>query len=274
MARPLQQIKCFFLDMDGTIYLGGQLIAGTDRFIALLQDQGCSYYFLTNNSSRDKAAYVKKLAGLGIYAEANQVITSGEATARWLGGVCPGARIYLLGTPALAKEFRQHGFELVGREGCPQYVVLGFDTTLTYQKLWDACDLVRAGVGYVATHPDINCPLDQGRYMPDAGAIISFIHASTGRMPKVIGKPNREMAAAALARAGVAKEQAAVVGDRLYTDIAMAQAAGMTSVLVLSGETRRSDLIDSCHQPDYVFPSVAQLADALLHKSDYCCRED
>lgn len=258
--KPLQGTTCFLLDMDGTIYLGNQLIPGADQFLDILRKTGREFYFLTNNSSRDKGAYVEKLSRLGIEAEPAQVITSGEATAIYLQTLKPGAKLFLLGTENLAREFISHGFSLAGRQDNPDYVVLGFDTTLTYQKLWDACDLVRAGVDYVATHPDFNCPLEGGMYMPDAGAIIAFIEASTGRRPKVIGKPNREIIDAVLSRTRASRQHTAVVGDRLYTDIAMGRQAGLTSILVLSGETKAADLANTQFKPDYVFPSVRELS--------------
>lgn len=263
MQQPLNNIRCFLLDMDGTIYLGNKLLPGANQFLETLRNQGREYYFLTNNSSRDKAAYVEKLDRLGIRVTPAQVITSGEATAMYLKSVRPGASIFLLGTASLAREFAGYGFTLADKAGNPDFVVLGFDTTMTYQKLWDACDLIRDGVTYIATHPDLNCPLEGGRYMPDAGAMIACIEASTGRRPKVIGKPSREIIDAVLSRTGAAREQAAMVGDRLYTDIAMANKAGLTSILVLSGETRQEDLAGSEFRPDYVFASVADLADAL-----------
>lgn len=263
MTSSLERIRCFLLDMDGTIYLGNRLLPGAAEFISVLRRQGLDFLFLTNNSSRDKQAYVDKLAALGIMAGRDRVLTSGEATAIYLQRVRPGARIFLLGTLALAREFAAQGFQLVSKADRPDYVVLGFDTTLTYQKLWDACDLIREGTEYVATHPDFNCPLEGGRYMPDAGAIIAFIEASTGRRPKVIGKPNREIVEAALTRTHAAKEETAIVGDRLYTDIAMGLEAGLTSILVLSGETRQEDLAGSQFRPNFIFASVGQLAEAL-----------
>jgi HAD superfamily hydrolase (TIGR01457 family) len=249
--------------MDGTVYLGNKLLPGADAFISVLRRRGIEYLFLTNNSSRDKQAYVDKLAAMGIGVESNQVLTSGEATAIYLKAIKPGAKVFLLGTPALAQEFSAYGFQLAGRDESPDFVVLGFDTTLTYQKLWDACDLIREGTDYVATHPDFNCPLEGGKYMPDAGAIIAFIEASTGCRPKVIGKPNKEIVEAALTRIHAGREEIAIVGDRLYTDIAMGQEAGLSSILVLSGETRPEDLNESQFRPDYVFASLGDLARTL-----------
>ncbi len=263
MSEQLKNIKCFLLDLDGTLYLGDQLIDGAAGFIGTLKRRGINHLFLTNNSSRSRQEYAEKLQSMGLPATLDQVLTSGTATVRWLKMTAPGAGIYLLGTPSLAEEFTSGGFRLVSKDQSPDFVVLGFDTTLTYQKLWDACDLVASGTPLVATHPDINCPLPAGKFMPDAGAMIAAIRASTGKSPRVIGKPNREMVDAALELAGCQRNEMAMVGDRLYTDIAMGQSAGICSVLMLSGEATVGDLDDSPYQPDFVFQSVADLAAVL-----------
>src|ERR1043165_3260819 len=185
----LSQVRCFLLDMDGTFYLGERLIDGALKFIDVLNEQGCEYLFLTNNSSKDSGQYVEKISRLGLPITRDKVLTSGEATAMHLQGQQPGARVYVVGTAALENEVTEHGFVLTDER--PDFIVLGFDTALTYAKLWKLCDLVRAGVPYLATHPDYNCPTETGS-MPDIGATIAFVKASTGREPDlVVGKPNR-----------------------------------------------------------------------------------
>ena len=146
-------------------------------------------------------------------------------------------------------------------------IVLGFDTTLTYEKLWKLCDFVRAGLPYIATHPDFNCPTETG-FMPDIGAMIAFVHASTGREPDlVVGKPNRIIVDAVAHKLGLQIEQMAMVGDRLYTDIALGQTSGITTCLVLSGETHLEDLADSPFQPTYTFANLGAIADWLKEHS-------
>jgi HAD superfamily hydrolase (TIGR01450 family) len=141
--------------------------------------------------------------------------------------------------------------------------VLGFDTTLTYKKLWKLCDFARAGLPYIATHPDFNCPTETG-YMPDIGAMIAFVRAATGREPDlVVGKPNRMIVDAVAQKYGYAIEELAMVGDRLYTDIALGQTSGITTCLVLSGETRPEDVRDSSFQPTYTFDHLGKIADWL-----------
>ncbi|MDZ4158517.1 MAG: HAD-IIA family hydrolase [Anaerolineaceae bacterium] len=263
--EPLTQVRCFLLDMDGTFYLGERLLQGALEFIETLRAQGKEFVFLTNNSSKHRRQYAEKITRLGVPIPSDKVFTSGEATALHLKRTHPGGRMYLVGTPALEEEFHNLGFQLVEDE--PELVVLGFDTTLTYNKLWKLCDYVRAGLPYIATHPDLNCPIDNG-FMPDIGAMIAFVAASTGRNPDlVVGKPNRLIIDTLAQKIGFAVKDMAMVGDRLYTDIALGETSGIMTVLVLSGETRRAQLAASPHQPDYVFENLKALSDWLIENN-------
>ncbi|MEE9513797.1 MAG: HAD family hydrolase, partial [Anaerolineales bacterium] len=154
------EILCYLLDMDGTIYLGDHLLPGAHEFIQLLSKRGIQYLFLTNNSSRSRVDYVEKAKKLGLDIRMENIVTSGEATASLLAERGIAARIYLVGTPSLEQEFLDHGFELTDED--PDSVVLGFDTTLTYDKLALLCSLIRNGTPYIATHPDLNCPTADG----------------------------------------------------------------------------------------------------------------
>ena len=256
----LADIRLFLLDMDGTVYLGSRLLPGSLDFLRYLGETGRDHLFLTNNSSRNAEYYAQKLTKLGWPAQPDEILTSGEATALYLGGLKPAARVYLLGTPDLETEFAAHGFVLTDEN--PDYVVLGFDMTLTYDKLVRACDLVRGGVPFIATHPDLNCPTETG-YIPDCGAMTALITASTGVTPKVIGKPNREIIDAMFRKKPVRRDQVAMVGDRLYTDIVMGHNAGVTSVLVLSGEAKESDIPAAPVKPDHVTGGLGALYEAL-----------
>jgi len=259
--EPLLQVKCFLLDMDGTFNLGDELIEGSLYFIDTLNELGLDYLFLTNNSSKHRGIYAEKITRLGLPVTEEKVFTAGEATALYLAREHPSAKVYVVGTPALEEEFRGHGFQL--EENDPQLVVLGFDTTLTYQKLWKLCDFARAGLPYIATHPDFNCPTQTG-YMPDIGAMIAFVRAATGRDPDlVVGKPNRMIVDAVSQKYGWSIPEMAMVGDRLYTDIALGQTSGITTCLVLSGETTREDLATSPFQPTYTFANLGAIADML-----------
>jgi 4-nitrophenyl phosphatase len=258
MSRPLASAACFLLDMDGTFYLGEDLLPGALDFIDTLRRLGKDFIFLTNNSSKHRRQYVEKITRLGLPIDEEKVFTSGEATARYLAARYSGARLFVAGTPSLQEEFAAHGFQVTDEDA--QLVVLGFDTSLTYQKLWRLCDLVRAGLPYYATHPDINCPTPDG-FMPDIGALMACVKASTGRdADLIIGKPNRIMVEELARKQNLPLNSFAMVGDRLYTDIALGETAGIETVLVLSGETQRQDLTASPFQPSLVFENLGEMA--------------
>ena len=239
--------------MDGTLYLGDKIFEGTIEFLKTIKSHNKKYLFLTNNSSRSTKEYCEKLNKMGISAIGEEIFTSGEATIIYLKGLGEKNKIYLLGTPGLEKEFEEAGFILT--ENDPDYVVLGFDKTLTYQKLETACNLIQRGVRFIATHPDFVCPTE-GLPIPDCGAMIKLITAATGKEPKVIGKPNTEMINSALTKLGAKPEETAIIGDRYYTDMEMGFRAGLTTILVLSGETKEKDIAKMHKNPDYIFNSV------------------
>ena len=260
----IRDIRYFLLDMDGTFYLGNALIDGALEFLDILKEQGKDFLFLTNNSSKNKTAYQKKLAHLGCSVDEEKIFTSGEATTIYMAGIAPKAKVFLLGTELLEDEFKKAGFILVNNTyEKPEYVVLGFDTDLTYDKLWKACDFIREGTPYIATHPDFNCPIEGGRYMPDTGAMIEFIAASTGKRPYVIGKPNKGIIDALCLKYGCRREEIALVGDRLYTDIKAGTNAGIVSVLVLSGESSMEDYKKSDVTATFIYPSIKELGEDL-----------
>lgn len=257
----LDGVQCFALDMDGTIYLGEQWIDGAREFLHRIEESGRSYVFVTNNSSKNPAVYVEKLHRMGLEAGEDRIVTSGQATTWYLQKHFPGARVFLLGNPLLQEEFMQAGIQL--EEEHPDVVVTAFDTSLTYQKMCRVCDHVRAGLPYLATHPDYNCPTETG-FIPDAGAIHAFIHASAFRYPdRIIGKPNEDMIGYLATRVGTQRDRIAMVGDRLYTDIAAGKNNGLKSVLVLSGEATMEDVGQSEVVPDLIFESVKRMTGLL-----------
>ncbi|RKI93230.1 HAD-IIA family hydrolase [Parablautia intestinalis] len=253
----LKGINCFALDMDGTVYLGEKWIDGARDFLKAVEDAGKKYVFLTNNSSKNPQAYVEKLERMGHTIGLNQIVTSGEATIDYLKKNFPEKRIYLLGNELLQEEFQEAGIRL--DEKAPEVIVVGFDTCLTYAKLCRVCDLVREGLPYISTHPDFNCPTETG-FIPDAGAIHAFIHASAFRYPDhVIGKPSGDIMDYLAQQAGVLKHETAMVGDRLYTDVAAGVNNGYTGILVLSGEAGMKDVEESDVVPDLIFSSVKEM---------------
>ena len=256
-AERLRGIKAFALDMDGTIYLGERLFPFTRAFLARVSETGRQSFFLTNNSSKSTSAYVQKLARMGIAAEPGRIVTSAHATISLLMRRYPGKRVTVLGTEALMGEFAQAGVLL--DDESPEAAVLAFDTELTYPKLCKFCDGVRAGLPYIATHPDLNCPTEAG-FIPDAGSFMELIRASTGRMPELIaGKPHRPIVDELLVRTGLEAHEIAMVGDRLYTDIKTGLDHKLLSILVLTGETDEKMLKKSEIRPDLVFGSLEDM---------------
>ncbi len=242
--------------MDGTIYLGSRLFPETIPFLKRVKEHGKRYIFFTNNSSRSPETYVKRLNGMGIQASREDIVTSGDVMIHFLKTHRPGKKVYLLGTPDLRRSFQEAGIPLT--EEMPDIVLLGFDTTLTYEKLERACHYIRSGAEFLCTHEDINCPTEYG-FMPDAGAMCALITASTGVAPKFTGKPHAEVLEILEAKTGICRQDMVAVGDRLYTDIALGARNGVSSVLVLSGETTMEDLARSEIRPTIVLPNIGSL---------------
>lgn len=253
----IQDVRCFLLDMDGTFYLGEKIIPGSLEFIRRVEETGRDFLFLTNNSSHNAAFYVQRLKRMGLEIGREKVLTSGEATAALVKEMYPGKRAFVLGNEFLIEEMREAGV-MVDMQN-PEIVVAGYDTTLDYKTMTAVCDFVRAGLPYIATHPDFNCPTETG-FAPDLGAIMAFIEASTGRKAdRVVGKPHTGIVQAALRRTGLSAGQMAMVGDRLYTDIETGLKSGMLSILVLSGETTPQMLAEYPNKPDMVFDRLADM---------------
>ena len=258
--EKLRQVRMFVLDMDGTIYLGESLFPFTKGFLRRVEETGRDFCFFTNNSSKNREAYLEKLARMGISLPPEKMLISNGVILQWLGRHHPGARCYVVGTPALREAFRKAGFAPDAEDG--DVVILGFDTTLTYEKLRVACDLIRAGRPVYGVNPDWNCPVEGG-FIPDCGSIAALVKASTGVQCEFFGKPSPHTLEYMLAQTGCRPQELAVVGDRLYTDIAVAAGTEVTSILVMSGETTSQLLAESPTQPDIVVQDLGELT-ALL----------
>ena len=255
MLERLKSVRCFLLDMDGTFYLGDNLIDGSLDFLECLRRTGRQAVFLTNNSSKSREIYVEKLKRLGVTEPFLRVYSSSLAMGRYVLEHFRGKKAFLLGNEALRAELTGMGVAIDDER--PDYVIIGFDTTLDYAKMTRVCDLVRAGLPYVATHPDFNCPTETG-FIPDIGAIMAFIEASAGRRPDIIiGKPYAGIVEGVLEYTGLTCGECAMVGDRLYTDVATGVNFGMTAILVLSGETQM-DVVDATEKkPDMVLDDLS-----------------
>tara|TARA_B100001996_G_scaffold264323_1_gene206205 strand:- start:148 stop:936 length:789 start_codon:yes stop_codon:yes gene_type:complete len=260
MDVSLKEIDAVFLDLDGTIYLGGDLIEGALEFLDRCDVNGVKRYFLSNNSSRSVSQYVEKLQGLGIPAKEEDVLLSTHDLIAWLHGF-DYDRIYLVGTEGMQEMLQDAGLT-IDKEN-PEIVVLGYDTEINYEKISTASIHLHNGIPMVASHPDMVCPSPDGG-LPDTGAYMAMFEATTGVRPEhVCGKPQPGMILHRIEALGLEPERCAMVGDRLYTDMAMATRAGVKGILVLSGEATRDDvsqLSDGAEQmPDLIVDSVDQL---------------
>ena len=258
----LSQVRHVVLDMDGTLYRGARLFAATLPFLERLRSLGIGYTFLTNNTSRSKADYVTKLRGLGIEASASEIYTPAESTMAYLRSRLPQVKtVGLLGTPSLAQEFADAGYAV--NWDAPDAVVVGFDTTLTYERLCRAAYWIGAGLPFLATHPDLVCPTGEPTVLVDCGSVCACLTAATGRHPMVFGKPSPSILLELCGRLQLAADELAMVGDRIYTDIRMAQEAGVPSVLVLTGEATAADAAGMPNQPDLVVADIGELGERL-----------
>ena len=256
--KDLKNARLFLLDMDGTIYLDNDLFDGVTDFLAHIKALGGKYLFLTNNSSKSVNKYIEKLNALGIPTTADDFLTSTDATIVYLKPK-NYKKIYALGTTSFKEQLKAANLPITDRlEDDIDCLLMGFDTELTFKKLEDACILLNRGVDYIATNPDWVCPTWYGS-VPDCGSVSEMLFNATKRRPKFIGKPQPEMALLAVEKTGFKREQTALIGDRLYTDIACGVNAGVNSVFVLSGEGTLEDLKTSDVKPDYIFKDIKEI---------------
>ena len=252
----LREKRLFLLDMDGTIYLDDRLFDGVIPFLQYIRRVGGRYLFLTNNSSRGVEGYIEKMRRLGIETERSDYLTSVDVTIAALQRERPEKKCYVFGTRSFYSQLRDAGIPVTARPDPDVDILLcGFDRELTFQKLEDACILLERGAVWLATNPDWVCPTWYGS-VPDCGSVCEMLTRATGRRPEFLGKPRPAMVQLALAETGFPPEQAVLIGDRLYTDIACAVNAGIDSIFVLSGEGRREDIERDSIHPTWVYDDI------------------
>lgn len=263
----LQDIRCFIVDMDGTIYLSERPLPGARALLKLLDERRIPYYFFTNNSSHSADSYIEKLERLGFGAyPRGRIISSADVAADYiLRAFGANARAYVVGTPALLGQLSSEGVECADENSIPDCLLVGFDTTLDYKKANHALELIRSGVPFLATNIDAVCPLDGGKVLLDCGSICSMLTHASGAEPKFLGKPFTETAAYIAKITEVPPEKTAVIGDRLYTDMRFAADNGMCSIGLLSGEMSLQDINSSGMKLDYVFSGAQELLDNLKY---------
>lgn len=263
LQRLASEMKLYLFDMDGTLYLGDRLFDFTLPLLAKIRETGGKYLFMTNNSSKSVADYIRKLGKMGISATREDFMTSSQATAYYLHKHHEGQRLYVCGTRSLKQELRMEGFTVTENVEETDCIVMGFDTELTFQKLHDVSFLLLTReLPYIATNPDLVCPTEFGS-VPDCGSVCQMIFHATGKRPVVIGKPSPLMPELAMERLGCSKAQTCVIGDRIYTDVKSGLNAGITGVLVLSGETTPEILTASADKPHLVLESAEAILQAL-----------
>ncbi len=284
--NELTNKRLFLLDMDGTLYLDDRLFPGAADFLAKIRACGGKYLFLTNNSSKGVDAYVAKMTRLGVPAAPADFLTSVDALIVFLertyGAAVKKKKMYVVGTRSFCAQLAAAGFLLTETpDDDTALLILGFDRELTYRKLEDACRLLARGrqearasgdakaaaglpaVDYYATNPDWVCPTAFGS-VPDCGSMAWMLEKATGRLPKFIGKPEPEMALLAMAQCGCSAAETLLIGDRLYTDIACGNRAGVDTAFVLSGEGTLADLAKGQGKPTYIFKNIAEVCKAVF----------
>ncbi len=273
--KILKDTELFVLDMDGTFYLGDDILEGSLSFLEAVKAAGKRYIFFTNNSSVSSELYIDKLKRMNCHISRDMIMTSGDVMIRFLKANYSDSSVYLLGTPALEESFREAGINLFVSErdekaamshaiceSIPDIVVVAFDKTLNYEKLSNACVYIMKGAQFLATHLDINCPVKDG-FIPDCGAMCAAIELSTKVSPKFVGKPFKETVDMVVDATGVDASRISFVGDRIYTDVATGVNNGAMGVLVLTGETKLEEVPDSDVQPDVIFDSIGEMGEIL-----------
>ena len=267
VKEKLAKIKHVALDMDGTIYMGDSLFPYTIPFLEKLKQMNISYSFLTNNPSKSLDDYLQKLEKMGIHATEEEMYTTTVATIDYIKAHYPEARrLFLLGTPSMISQFEQAGFISTAddAEDVPDLIVAAFDLTLVYSRLCRAAWWISQGIPYIATNPDKVCPTNLPTVLVDCGSICKCLEHATGRQPDItLGKPDPNMLIGILQQKQLQPEEIAMVGDRIYTDIAMAQNAGAVGVLVLSGETTIEVANAAPNPPDVIAENIGELGDLL-----------
>lgn len=273
LRSRLEGIKHVALDMDGTIYLSNSIFPFTIPFLEGLKDQGITYSFLTNNPTRSLGDYLTKLARMGIKADESEMYTTVVASIDYIKTHHPEVKkLFLLGTPSMTAQFEEAGFIAASdsADDVPDMVVVSFDMTLQYSRLCRAAWWVKQGIPYLATNPDKVCPTDQPTVLVDCGSICKCIEWATDRKPDItMGKPDPEMLRGIMLQRNLRPDQIAMVGDRIYTDIAMAQNAGAFGVLVLSGETTLEVALNAQNPPDLIVNNIAELGELLKRPTNH-----
>ena len=268
LKSPDRVFDAYLFDLDGTIYLGKELLPGAKRLIEAIREAGSSIVFLSNNPTRDPEMYIKKLTGLGIPVRREEILNTVVTTVLWLQQNQPDAVVFAIAEEPLQQALRDAGFRLSEDPAEIDIVIASYDRGFDYRKLQIAFDAIwqHGRAKLITTNPDRYCPFPGGKGEPDAAAVVAAIEASTGtKCIANMGKPDRTMIDTVLSELGVAAENTIMVGDRIETDIRMAVNAGMSSALVLTGDSKLSDVLNTAEEnrPSFILDSIDQLIPGL-----------
>ncbi|MCX7726070.1 MAG: HAD-IIA family hydrolase [Chitinispirillaceae bacterium] len=262
IKEKIEEIGLFLLDMDGTIYLENTPIDGALKFVLNLRKQRKKYLFLTNNSSKNADDYYLKLNRMGFSVEKNQIVTSGMVTGWYLSRKKRNATIFLVGTESLKEELKKYNLQILENthSSIPDFVVVGFDTELTYNKIRTALYYLEEGATFIATNPDLVCPAGVKRFIPDCGSICILLQNATGKEPIFMGKPHTTLIEFIRSNFNISpSEKIAIIGDRLYTDIAFGFNSSLFTICTLTGEADEKAIENSPYKPDLVIKSIDDL---------------
>jgi 4-nitrophenyl phosphatase len=259
--HSLSQLTHLIIDMDGVLYLGDQPMRGLCEFFAFLRERNIRFILATNNSTRTPQAYVDKLAGMGVSVSPDEILVSGQATARFLAREYPrGTRVHVFGMPSLKQAMMDEGFIIADED--VQLVVASMDREVTYEKLKCATLLIRSGARFIATNLDPTNPSEEG-LLPGTGSMIVALEAASGTKAQAIGKPEPTMYQLAMEQMGASPVATAAIGDRVDTDILGGKRAGLTTICVLSGSSNRDEA--EAIGTDLIFDDIAHLLETWKH---------
>lgn len=259
-GNDLADKKYFLFDIDGTLAIDDTIYDGSEELLNYIESIGGRAFYITNNSVKSRKDYIEKFKKWNISTEEKQFVTASYATCKYLKEHYTDEKLLVVGTPSFEEELKSFGLKLT-HEAADDVacVVVGFDRTLVYEKVEEACKaLFRPEVDFVGTNPDYRCPTAFG-FVPDCGGICEMLKVTTDRTPYYAGKPNAQIVKMCMEQAGAKPEEVLVVGDRLYTDIACGINAGVETALVYTGEAKPEDLKTTEFMPDYAFENIRKL---------------